>query len=501
MSTQFDTALGFIIVMSIVSLLIMVATQMWSAFFGLRGLNLADALETMLHKLAPEIHEDGCRQLITDVLTHPAISDSTVSLRRPGLLSRMMPAFLRLRWSRATAVRPDELGQMLRTVSTGPLAAIHRILPQMERNLREAIAAEGGALPERIAALRTVETAITHLGATVNNVFNKTLSSKEVSQQVGSLLEEVRTVFEAYANLGALAGAGAPAANDVLRARDRFGLAWNKMDTWKKQRAAFLSALAANQLTDVLAEAEQDGEKFEKWFNSAQNRAQQWFSLHARAVTVAGAIIAALILQLDTVQLVKSISHDPALRAKLIARADALAQREESIIANPTSKESLTKAMDSLRQEHPEWKIDTGYSGTEVPAQWLSQHAKGAPNSQEVTNAFQQELQKAILGSDATAFSAIQDEAAGDSLILMPNPYPASPTHSWPIPFRLWKQLDNGTTIYWSWPLYHLIGILLSAALLSLGGPFWFSLLKQMAALRPALAGAVDGAPKQKSTP
>src|ERR1039458_6503822 len=194
MSTQFDTALGFIIVMSIVSLLIMVATQMWSAFFGLRGLNLADALETMLHKLAPEIHEDGCRQLITDVLTHPAISDSTVSLRRPGLLSRMMPAFLRLRWSRATAVRPDELGQMLRTVSTGPLAAIHRILPQMERNLREAIAAEGGALPERIAALRTVETAITHLGATVNNVFNKTLSSKEVSQQVGSLLEGARPV-------------------------------------------------------------------------------------------------------------------------------------------------------------------------------------------------------------------------------------------------------------------------------------------------------------------
>src|ERR1039457_4771139 len=102
MSTQFDTALGFIIVMSIVSLLIMVATQMWSAFFGLRGLNLADALETMLHKLAPEIHEDVCWQLSADVRPHPAISDATVSVRGPGLLSGMMPGFLGLRWGRAT---------------------------------------------------------------------------------------------------------------------------------------------------------------------------------------------------------------------------------------------------------------------------------------------------------------------------------------------------------------------------------------------------------------
>jgi hypothetical protein len=48
-----------------------------------------------------------------------------------------------------------------------------------------------------------------------------------------------------------------------------------------------------------------------------------------------------------------------------------------------------------------------------------------------------------------------------------------------------------------SWPLRHLVGILMSIALLSLGGPFWFNLLKQLSDLRPALADEVDKDPKQ----
>jgi hypothetical protein len=54
---------------------------------------------------------------------------------------------------------------------------------------------------------------------------------------------------------------------------------------------------------------------------------------------------------------------------------------------------------------------------------------------------------------------------------LMPDPYPQ--------PFY------NYWTPGWS----HFWGVVVSAALLSLGAPFWFNLLKSLSSLRPVLAG------------
>jgi hypothetical protein len=45
-----------------------------------------------------------------------------------------------------------------------------------------------------------------------------------------------------------------------------------------------------------------------------------------------------------------------------------------------------------------------------------------------------------------------------------------------------------------------LFGIIVSAALLGLGAPFWFSLLKNLTTLRPALAQAIDDNPKRPTS-
>ena len=41
---------------------------------------------------------------------------------------------------------------------------------------------------------------------------------------------------------------------------------------------------------------------------------------------------------------------------------------------------------------------------------------------------------------------------------------------------------------YWTPSWLHLWGVIASAALLSLGAPFWFNMLKSMSNLRPVLA-------------
>ena len=53
MLQQLDTLKGFSVVMSIVSLLITIITQMISSLLGLRGSNLADGLEAMVYRIDP----------------------------------------------------------------------------------------------------------------------------------------------------------------------------------------------------------------------------------------------------------------------------------------------------------------------------------------------------------------------------------------------------------------------------------------------------------------
>jgi hypothetical protein len=75
MLRQLDTLIGFVVVMSIVSLMITIITQIVSSALGLRGQNLADALEAMIHKIDPEIGQHIANGLVNEVLTRPVISD------------------------------------------------------------------------------------------------------------------------------------------------------------------------------------------------------------------------------------------------------------------------------------------------------------------------------------------------------------------------------------------------------------------------------------------
>jgi hypothetical protein len=71
-------------------------------------------------------------------------------------------------------------------------------------------------------------------------------------------------------------------------------------------------------------------------------------------------------------------------------------------------------------------------------------------------------------------FADLSDSFSKTGFQLLPDPYP---------------RLLGGQ---WSWPKRRLLGILVSAALLSLGAPFWFNQLKSLASLRPLLAKNID---------
>jgi hypothetical protein len=110
MLQQLDTVIGLAVVMLVVSLLITIITQFFSCLLGLRGSNLSDALEVMIGKIDPDM--DGkvaglAKKLADQVLTHPAVSDSVLSMAKNWPLA----------WKRASAIRPEELLDVLHRIA------------------------------------------------------------------------------------------------------------------------------------------------------------------------------------------------------------------------------------------------------------------------------------------------------------------------------------------------------------------------------------------------
>jgi len=93
-------------------------------------------------------------------------------------------------------------------------------------------------------------------------------------------------------------------------------------------------------------------------------------------------------------------------------------------------------------------------------------------------------------------FSTLTGAFAQTGIQLMPQPYPPMFTSDWKLWTWPWEWRWSGV---WSWPADHLFGILTSAALLSLGAPFWFNTLKSLANLRPLLADQIGQEQKAKA--
>ena len=101
-----DVVISFVAIITGVSLLVTTLTQMASALLGLRGTNLRWGIATLLKHADPELAEHATA-IAEKVLHHPVISDSTLSGFESTLLAR---------WKLASAVRKDELIQILRTL-------------------------------------------------------------------------------------------------------------------------------------------------------------------------------------------------------------------------------------------------------------------------------------------------------------------------------------------------------------------------------------------------
>ena len=229
-------------------------------------------------------------------------------------------------------------------------------------------------------------------------------------------------------------------------------------------------------MAQLIPTAERLTAELENWFHSVMDRVSQRFAMHTRCWTVIFSVIVAFLLQLDAFKLFTTLSTDADLRARLTASADAVTQKADQIRAAPAvdglnlfisaMKQLIASNLDALKG----LPAPSGFSTLEGGEQWLASQlsATHPADFEKWRQAYQAQvsrltLQLAVQNLNTTVKSQLAYQ-------LLPDPYPTPIYRDWVFAKRtLW-------------------GILASAALLSLGAPFWFNLLKTMSNLRPTLA-------------
>jgi hypothetical protein len=196
--------------------------------------------------------------------------------------------------------------------------------------------------------------------------------------------------------------------------------------------------------------------KINLWFDQTMDRVSERFTSQTRYVTFATGLVLALLLQLDTAALVSRLSTDPALRDFLLNQAIAIERNPPRNASQP----ALPAAPASSAQPDSSAAAPQTAAGSGQPT--------GAPAQEPMPSA------APVMNLNATDRQAIRDLML-NNVVGIPEGF-----DDWT---RRWTA-DN-------WAM-KLMGIVLTALLLSLGAPFWYNALQNLIRLRSVIASKDD---------
>jgi hypothetical protein len=220
--------------------------------------------------------------------------------------------------------------------------------------------------------------------------------------------------------------------------------------------------------------------KLEAWFDSVMKRTSQRFTSQMRIWTIVFAVIFAFGAQLDTIKIFNQLLTTPELRASLVNNNDTIL-KEASVVLSVQSgtaqvagpgvpPQILGNAIKALKDIEKEATAGFGdapeFASLNQALDWLRKNVKG-------DEIFKEKLASEYRNLVLTELSAQKDKIEQD---LAKAGFPIQFEPSW----EKFKEIFND--------LQSILGILITAGLLSLGAPFWFNVLKALSNLRPLLA-------------
>jgi hypothetical protein len=429
MLDSLDTLIAFVLIMLGVSLLITIAVQMVSAAFNLRGLNLAQGLKRTFAVISPDIDKNP-KELANFVLKGRFLSDSF--LPNWGIFKP---------WRHAEAIRPKEVFDAIQRIAIGKEPVDERKWKKTQRSGTDKEPATGTESGK--------EQVVTDLKKTARKLLIALGVDKETLDDAEKKITET----------------GKP---DELRA---------------------LGTAAAEKIIAGAETIDAAYKKFEYWTCICQERAQQWLTMHTRILTIILAAVAAVGLQLDSVDIFKLVSSNKAVRDKLVAQSAAVASQAEKTLAD--SKTVLQSAYDAwLGKADPNVKAALNairIDPADTREKLIARIAAALPSNIDkdaVLKSFDEAVNKTVtdlLSDRAHDYTAVRRD-------LDKTGFEVFPQKGW----RWGEKWRDG------WTRRHAAGVLFSIGLLSLGAPFWYSALKNVVNLRSQVAQNISAEQKKK---
>lgn len=220
------------------------------------------------------------------------------------------------------------------------------------------------------------------------------------------------------------------------------------------------------------------GRSIDRWFDRFEASVSKTFLGWMRVVTFVSALAVAIFFQVDTFQTLAHLSSDAEARDRLVAAAEPLlAEAEEELaeLGDPRAVlgEVLARLEQEYRQVEEEIESVSGESGD--PAE-VRADLRDALADDETTEAVVDRFDALV--DQALVDRAERAEELRELALLRASRLDIAP---WP----------RGLDFYMDgrWPDFRcLVGVLVTALLLSLGAPFWFNQLRILLNLRDQLS-------------
>jgi hypothetical protein len=357
MLNTLDTVIAFAVIMTVLSLLITLVVQMVSATLSLRGKNLANALALTFQTIDPTIGKYA-HSLAAQILRDPIFSDSLWQNKTRRSLDENAQKFIaaQRKLRDAKLRRPDDpnraetISKATAEVNTTKAAlTIPNVAPNREKPWGFWAIPWGGPM-EIATAIRPGE------------IYRVLQELREMSPEEAQVLNIPKELVEKARGLvAALHRLDLPAIESRVKLKDIAAAA--KMFAPEQQKAV-LDALGSFGAT-VERATTQAYDRFQRWFGSAQDRAEQWFQIHVRMVTIVAAILVSVFLQLDTVEIYDKLRHEPKLVEALVKAAPGTLEQGAAVQGQPDA-DAREKAFADLMA-----RIDS--TGFELlPAGWFA---------------------------------------------------------------------------------------------------------------------------------
>ncbi len=222
-------------------------------------------------------------------------------------------------------------------------------------------------------------------------------------------------------------------------------------------------------LHDTLDEMKSGAGQLEAWFNATMERASSRFATYARLWTVAFAMAFAFATGLNSVALLSALYTNGDFRQQMVGAGTQIGSVAEGVLpqAPPDVAAGLFTGLvqQALTSAKVQSDLPSGIDSEAAARQWIAAHVSDAAQQSAVLTRFE----KAYLTERSQDAAAIRNVLTKSSFDVL--------QFRWDPRKPVWPQIP---------------GVLATAALLSLGAPFWFNLLKQASNLRPILAEKQD---------